>query len=426
MITVYGAIIRHKLRTARGMLRHFWPTFLGLLLGVVYLGYRLFIAATGGGIGNALGPQYVFYLLCACVLLGGYRILIRQTPAIRVNAATLHFLYNTAFYREVLAAEYIWSLLKNMLAALLLAGLIHGFRYDLLCFRDFLLLSGYLYSGILLSWIYYHGAGGRRWAAVCCYMLSSIGLAVSISAVRFALIGGVSVWAVYYVFSGTMRCNIIKYRRDIAYIDANTASASQYDRARMSQIAADYNANRKRRFLLYHLPVKKNNAVFFKCLIETIRAGNRIWIILLALLLAGTVIYRTTIFAGIPVIGDPAMAAPIGILLIMTVYANIGEILKKHLDTLLEKHRQGLFLPVGIRRVLKSYILLGSMMNLALTILVGLLMRSRGYFVLLFYALYSIAFALDVFVESNAHRCKRFLQTAIRIVSIISGFLFMA
>lgn len=426
MIPVYGAIIRHKLRTARGLLRHFWPTLLGLLLGVVFLGYRLFIVAMGGGIGNALEPQSIFYLHCACILLNGYRVLLKKNPVIRVNAATLHFLYNTPCYQKIIAAEYIWSLLKNMLAAMLLAALIHGFRYDILFFRDFLLLSGYLYSGILLSWISYHGEGKPRRAAIAGYFLSSIGLAVNIGAVRFTLIGCVAAWAVYYAFFGTMRYNMIKFRRDIAFIDENTSSASRYDLVKMSQITAEYNANRDRRFLLYHLPINKHNAILFKCLIETIRAGNRIWIILLSLLLAGTVVTRTTIFAGIPIIGDPAMAPAIGVLLIMTVYANVGEMLKKHMNTLLEKHRQGLFLPVGTKRVLSSYILMGGMIHLALTALVGLLMASRGYFLLLFYALYSIAFAFDIFIEANTYRLKQFIQTVIRILSVMAGFLFVA
>ena len=376
MTVVYRAIIKHKLRTARGMLRHFWPSFLGLLLSVAFLGYQLFVVAMGADIGIALKPRYIFYLLCACILLNGYRVLFSQIPAIRVNAATLHYLYHTSCFRKILLAEYLISLIKNMLTALLIAGLVRGFQYDSLFLWDFLLLSGYLYSGILLSGFDIMAKGSCA-GTIACYFFSSVGLFANIYAMRFALIGSVTVWTVYYVFFKPRNLNLVKYRRDIAFSDKNASSASQYNMAEMSQITAEHNANRKRIFLLCHLPLKKSNAIFIKCLIETIRAGSRIWIILIGFLTIGVLIYRMSHLARLPVIGDSAVAAPLSVLLIMIAYANIGEILKKQLNTLLEKHRQGLFLPVGPRQIFSGCILLGSLIYIILSLLVGLFMGSK-------------------------------------------------
>ena len=243
---------------------------------------------------------------------------------------------------------------------------------------------------------------------------------------RFALIGSVTVWTVYYVFFKLKNLNLVKYRDDIAFLDANTASASQYDMVKMSQITAEHNANRKRIFLLCHLPLKKSNAIFIKCLIETIRAGSRIWIILIGLLTIGVLIYRMSHLARLPVIGDSAVAAPLSVLLIMTAYANIGEILKKQLNTLLERHRQGLFLPVSHRQIFSSYILLGSLVYIVLTIFVGLLMGSKSYLTLIFFTLYSIVFAFDVFIGIRGRKFKQPIQTVLRIFSLMLGFLFVA
>jgi hypothetical protein len=408
------------------MLRHFWPSFLGLLLSVAFLGYQLFVVAMGADIGIALKPRYIFYLLCACILLNGYRVLFSQIPAIRVNAATLHYLYHTSCFRKILLAEYLISLIKNMLTALLIAGLVRGFQYDSLFLWDFLLLSGYLYSGILLSWIRYHGKGKLRWTTIACYFFSSVGLLANIDVMRFTLIGSVTVWTVYYVFFKLKNLNLVKYREDIAFIDTNTASASQYDMVKMSQITAEHNANRKRIFLLCHLPLKKSNAIFIKCLIETIRAGSRIWIILIGFLTIGVLIYRMSHLARLPVIGDSAVAAPLSVLLIMIAYANIGEILKKQLNTLLEKHRQGLFLPVGPRQIFSGCILLGSLIYIILSLLVGLFMGSKSYLILIFFTLYSIVFALYVFIEIRGRKFKQPIQTVLRIFSLMLGFLFVA
>jgi len=426
-MSVYGAIIKHKLRTAKGLLKHFWPSFAGLLLGTVFLGHRLLVQVMGIGLEAAPEPRSVFYLLCACVGLNGYRVLLAQTPVFRVNAATLHYLYHTVYFRKIMKVEYLWALLKNMLASLLLAGLICGFQLGLSLLLYFMLLSGYLYSGALLSWIRYHDHGRLCWVTIAIYLLASAGLFVPINALRFILIGGTAIWSACYVFRDLQCLDLVKYKRDITFHDTNTASASQFDMAKMSQITAEHNANRQRSFFLHQLPLRKENAVFFKCLIEMVRAGKRIWIIMLSILMVGILSYRTPIFAGLPIIGDPAMAAPIGILLIMTAYANIGELIKQQLNILLKKHRQGLFLPVRQRQVWWSYVLFGMILYLAITILVGLLMVSKGHFMLLFYVLYGAVFALDIYIEINVRRrrAKRAFQTVLRVFTVILGFLFV-
>lgn len=97
------------------------------------------------------------------------------------------------------------------------------------------------------------------------------------------------------------------------------------------------------------------------------------------------------------------MATPLGVLLFMTAYANIGEILKKQLNTLLAKHRQGLFLPVSHRQIFSSYILLGNLIYISLTIFVGLLMgsKSHSYTIVLYTIQYCIfiVFTFDIFIE---------------------------
>ena len=92
----------------------------------------------------------------------------------------------------------------------------------------------------------------------------------------------------------------------------------------------------------------------------------------------------------------------------------------------LERHRLGLFLPVSHRQIFSSYILLGSLVYIVLTIFVGLLMGSKSYLTLIFFTLYSIVFAFDVFIEIRGRKFKQPIQTVLRIFSLMLGFLFVA
>jgi hypothetical protein len=426
MSSVYGTIFKQKLRTAKNMLRHYWPSFLGLLLGFAFIGYRLCVVVMGGGIGVQLESQHVYYLLCACIILNGYRMFIQETPPVVVNVATLHHLYHTPYFNRILVIEHAWSLAKSLLTGMLLAGLADGFQYGLVTVWNALLLGGYLYSGVLCSWILYHGGKKTSLATGACYALSSAGLLANTYAVRGILIWGVMLWAMCWVLFRMRDLNLAKYSKDISFIDETTAAASRFNMTLMAQITAEHNANRKRSLLLYHLPLKKNNAILFKAVIETVRAGNSIWTILIGLVILGALVFRTPLFAGLPFIGDPIVAAPISVLLVMTAYANICEMLKKQLSTLLQKHRQGLFLPIGRGQIVMSYALLGSVTYTAASVLTGLLMASKGLFVLVFCVLYSIVFSLDVFVEARNTRFTRPISNVLRVVSIALGFLLVS
>ena len=190
------------------MLKHFWPS--RVCCSALPLGYQLLLWLWWR-LWDCLEPHYIFYLLCACALKRLSRI-VQSNPAIRVNAA-IALLYHTSCFRKILLAEYLISLIKNMLTALLIAGLVRGFQYDSLFLWNFLLLSGYLYSGILLSWIRYHVKGELRWVTIACYFFSSVGLFANIYAMRFALIGSVTVWTVYYVFFKPRNLNLVKYQQ---------------------------------------------------------------------------------------------------------------------------------------------------------------------------------------------------------------------
>ena len=99
MSKVYGAIIKHRLRTTRNMLRHYWPSTAGSHLRTCIPRNRLLALAWArygvpAGVETSLLPAWALYHHDA------YRTFIQETPTITVNAATLHHLYHTSYFQE--------------------------------------------------------------------------------------------------------------------------------------------------------------------------------------------------------------------------------------------------------------------------------------------------------------------------------------
>ena len=424
-MVMYSAIIKNKLRLAKGLLKHYWGTAIGLLLVAYFILHQLYFAAMSGGIGTTLSEKNIFYFLVACVALSGYRVLIKESPIITISSATLYYLYYTKHFNLIFITKYLWSFVKCALLTAIISGFFSGFQINLMFRQYFFLLFGYLFLGILLSWSRYHFINRKsKLIVIACYIISSIALLIEHGVVSIIFTWSFVLFWLYYVFF-KLQFNLIKYSKDLALADEITSAGSRFDMGKMSQMAAENEAKKKRNFFLYQFPLKKNNAIFYKCFIETVRAGTRIWGIFIFLLFISFLIYRTSVFSTIPILGDiPALSVPLSMFAVMTVYLNIREMLKKQIGTLLDKHRQGLFLPMETRKILWSYMLFSGLLYAILTIIVGLILESNAYLLVLFYVLFISAFAVDFVIERVHMRFKKPFRIVIQLFSVALGYLF--
>ena len=93
-MVMYTAIIKNKLRLAKGLLKHYWGTAIGLLL--VHISYCIsYIFCYERRHRNYPKRKNIFYFLVACVALSGYSVLIKESPIITISSATLYYLYYT-------------------------------------------------------------------------------------------------------------------------------------------------------------------------------------------------------------------------------------------------------------------------------------------------------------------------------------------
>lgn len=125
--------------------------------------------------------------------------------------------------------------------------------------------------------------------------------------------------------------------------------------AEMHQIVAEHLAKKKHHIRIYHLPLKKNNALLCKALIESFRMSKSGLAFLGFLLVFAVLLNKTAVFASIPIIGEPQLAPFLGMFAIGTFFANVKQIYSKQIASIHEKHKLGLFVPYTFQKIVSSY-----------------------------------------------------------------------
>ena len=423
---MYSAIIKHKLRTAWGLVKHLGMTIIGLLLVIGYVVAKFYFSILGGTIGTPLSQTYIFNFLVACTILSGFRVLVKKQPIITMNAATLNYLYYTEHFKQILTIKYLLSFIKNIMLTSIIAGFISGFQADAIFVRYFFLICGYMFLGILLSWSRYHSVCTKaQLLIIICYIITSAVFLMESGTISIILNYVLAlIWIYYVIFK--LKLNLTKYSKNLAFIDEHNSAASQYDLVKMTQLAAENEAKKRRKFFLYHFPLRKNTAVFYKCIIELIRMGKSIWGVLIFLLLVGFLFYRTPIFFLVPIFGEvEALVEKLSVLVVIMVYLNIGEILTKQADTLLEKHKQGLFIPMEKGGIILSYFVASILIFAVITIFAGLIFESKIFFALLYFLLFITIFARDLNLTLSKSKLSKIFHMTMPMLSVILGFVFL-
>lgn len=423
---MYAAIIKHKLRTAQGLFKHFGITIIGLIFTIGYVIVQFYFTILDGIIGTPLSQTYIFYFLVTCTILNGFRVLLKKQPIITMNAASLNCLYFTKYFKQVLAMKYILSFIKNMILTFVISSFISGFQINSIFIRYSFLICSYIFLGILLSWSRYHLSHKKpQLVIILSYIITTAIFLMENGIISIALNSFLTLfWSYYVIFK--LKLNLAKYSKDLAFIDENNSAASQYDLVKISQLAVENQAKKRRKIFLYHFPLKKNTAVFYKCIIALIRVGKRIWGVFIFLLFVGFLFYRTPIFSLVPIFGEiEALAEGSAVLVVMMVYLNVGEILKEQADTLLKKYKQGLFIPIEKWRIILNYLVISILIFAFITIFAGLIFESKIFFVLLYFVLFITIFTIDFSLTLSKSKLGKVSNRVTPMLLVILGFIFI-
>ena len=346
-----------------------WPSLLAILAVVLILSYQLYFLILREQIGTTLTDQRRIYIIIGLVAIQFLRVFLSKNPVIKLNAATVLYTYNTAFFSKLLRKKQIVSFGASAVLSLLTALLLCGFKVTSGTIHTFFISLLYIHCCTLTAWILFHEWKKRFLAALLLFVGITTLLAFhsTVSAIALALV--LIVLEIY--ISRVMVLNIPKYYERLRLIDETTAASSHFDLAKMQQLA---NENRSANVHSYNLNhISKRTALIAKGIIEIVRLQKQIWVVQILFLAAGYIISKTELLTFLPLLDNTAMRNVLGAYCITIALHALYEVLSKQVKTVCDKRLLGLSLPYTTKEIFISYALIAIFLNLIITICIAIL-----------------------------------------------------
>ena len=159
-------LLKNKLRLMKGTIRHTWQGIISVVIVGGVLLYQFFFVIAQAGYGTGATERGVFYTLLLVAAINSFRVFLNQTPAFRVEAASVLHTYNTSYFKKSLFRKQFLSALVSALVSGIVACVLSGVLFNLAFLKLWLVLMLYICNCSFLSWIFYHAQGKIRWG-VC-------------------------------------------------------------------------------------------------------------------------------------------------------------------------------------------------------------------------------------------------------------------
>ena len=378
-------LLKNKLRLMKGTIRHTWQGIISVVIVGGVLMYQFFFVIAQAGYGTGATERGVFYTLLLVAAINSFRVFLNQTPAFRVEAASVLHTYNTSYFKKSLFRKQFLSVLVSALVSGIVACVLSGVLFNLAFLKLWLVLMLYICNCSFLSWIFYHAQGKIRLGVCAAFFLYTFLLFLHSVLTAAAL--ALSLGAVWIFAQRFLILNTPKYFERLQSLEAASVAVSQNDYTRMQQLAEENRPAYVRGPMLYNLNPTKKSALWVKSLLELFRMQRQPIVLLALLLLVGWVVSRTSLFAFMPLLDDPAITRVIAVFCTTTALSGLYQLLIKQAKTVSDKRKQGLSLPFTTNQIVVSYGMTVIILNLLLTLAISLLYTTFSMrLILLFFA----------------------------------------
>lgn len=400
-------ILKNKLRLFYGTLRYTWPTALGLLVFFSVLLYQILFVMIKIEKGTPASTQYIFYVLVFAALVNFFRIFLVKTPIFRMNAATLHHLYNTKYFSKILHIKYSVAAVKALIISFCISFCMGGFDFSGDFYVLFALLALYLFTCTVMSWIYYHGNKTEHFIVLLTYALATMMLflrTIPAAVVLSVILSLLIVHSLYY-----MKLNIPGYYSRLSFIDAATAAQSQNNFALMQRLSNENRPQIIQGPSLKSLPLTKRTALTCKSLIELLRIQKQILIMLCLLLLLGWVIKRTVLLDFLPFFEIPSIKGTLGALCTATALGSLYQLLSKQIENIVDKQKLGLFLPFSKKQILLGYMPVPIILNFLISLILGILYSNFSLLIFILWFIMNTTYCIQGYIKIYNVRMGRII-----------------
>lgn len=411
---VSAFILKNKLRLLKGTLRHAWSAVVGLAIVCGIFLYQVLFSLLNVELGTPVGSQNTLYVFAAIIIVNFFRVFFNSTPVFKMNAATLLYTYNSVLFIKTLRRKQIVSIIYGAVAAFLIAFALQGFVISVAVALNTAVLTAYIENCTLMSWVFYHGIRRTKITIVLLFVAATailfVRMPVRITAL-FLILAVLELWCWKYV-----KLNIPKYYERLQILDASTAAQSQNDFARMHQLAVENRPQYAYGVKFQQLHPTKSLAITAKSLIEVMRMQKQLIVMPLLLLVVGWIIYRTDILSFLPFFENPEFTRMLAALCMVIALNTIYLLLTEQIKTVLDKRLLGLPLPFTNVQVIMGYAPIAVLLNLFLTVVIGILFDRLSFTALIFWGIACVVYFVHSFSCQYGRRYKQIMDVAANLI----------
>ena len=346
---MYKYVFRQYIRGRKALIKNYYAVGTAVLSVLAFFVYTIITGIQNSDITPEDNIIAICFTACAVQLLC---IVFQKTPVFMFHPAIMIHTFNTERFRSMKAFLFLKKIVTKLLISAALCLFVYSFKLSAMFFMSTAVFCSYFLSCSLLRWA---KCNGKMAVSLCFYAACSLAFVLSFSFTLFFAIALFALLGAIVIFVSRVDIDWGGYYEDILYRARINHASNHNNIAEMQQITTEHVANQKHMLKLYHLPIKKSNAILCKAIIETFRMSKQVIIVFVMVLAFAIILNVTNFFWSIPVIGDPASAKIIGAFCISIFTINLKEIYSKQIRSLWDKHRNGLFIPYKSRAVVFSY-----------------------------------------------------------------------
>lgn len=377
---IYKMLCLNRLREYKRLISNMLLPLLSLLLIAGFIGYQIFSLFFPAlkGIENFNSRGYYASILLL-TLYTGYGCFVKVEPVIIVKPAAMFFLSENRLSR-LIAIKFMGTALKHFIVALTFTFCINGIHFNSDLLLTLTAIFCILNAGCLLKWKIYHTK--QKWKDIGIWLFICFP-SMLLDRQPYAIIAPVGVWAALALFDFlALERNAVKYEEEMQFREKILVAQNYNNTMLLNQ----YSKEKKVRYL----PKTKNVP---KLLLKTPliwKAKTSIYRLSKDLIMAGLVlfgislsIYKMPFLWSLPFLEQREIRHFLLIGSVFAIFQLTLQSMLKQLDSILEKAKDGLFIPLPEKEIIKQFTAVPVLIIGVESLILAVIMQNRAFQVII-------------------------------------------
>lgn len=418
---VYKMLCLNRFREYKRLINNMLLPLLSLALIVGFIGYQMIVSFFPVLLRVEKFNVRAYYgIILFLVFYSGYCCFIKIKPAITVKPASLFFLSQNRL-NKLMCIKFTGIILKHFIFVLFFAFCINGINFNRYFYLTIISVFCVLNAGCLLRWKIYH-KGKRTWqdAGIWLLLWSSAMLLITQPYI-IIVTAGVWISMVLYDFLA-LKLNIVKYEDEMQFAEKILVAQNYNNTVLLNQYAKE----KKVRYLPKREKISKmmsRTPLVWKAKTSIYRLSKDLIIIGAVLFVIALSIYKIPFFWSMPFLEQKEIRYILLIGSIFAVFQLTLQSMLRQLDSILEKAKDGLFIPVSEKQIIKQFTEIPVMIIGGESLVLALIMQSSLFQILsgcvVLMAVTVFVFWMDVKHKGLLSKGYFILSIAIFIASLI-------